>query len=215
MLFLGWHRDQQDLVSLVVAAVILAGVTWPAFHLHTSPLTRIGIAAAGAGVAAAILLDAWSGRQVLPILLALGLLGTLFTFAHRSGNMRLVLVSLGVIAVGMSLFLFLPLRAQHYPAINEGEPATRDALLRVLSREQYQKGPLLPRQASLVWQYVNYVQYFTWQFAHDWGQRVRNLLALLFAGIGLFGAVRQWQKDRRGALAMTALMVAVTGLLVF
>ncbi len=215
MLFLGWHRDQQDLVSLVVATVILAGVTWPAFRLHTSPLTRIGIAAAVAFVAAAIVLDSWSGRQVLPILLALGLLATLFTFAYRSGHLRLVLISLGVITVGLSLFLFLPLRAQHYPAINEGEPATRDALLRVLSREQYQKGPLVPRQASLVWQYVNYVQYFTWQFAHDWGQRVRNLLALLFGVIGLLGAVRQWQKDRRGALAMTALMVTVTVLLVF
>ncbi len=85
----------------------------------------------------------------------------------------------------------------------------------MLSREQYQKGPLLPRQASVVWQYVNYVQYFTWQFAHDWGQRVRNLLALLFGAIGLLGAVRQWQKDQRGALAMTALMVTVTVLLVF
>ncbi|UCF40274.1 MAG: DUF2723 domain-containing protein [Gemmatimonadota bacterium] len=215
MLFLSWHRDHQDLASLVVSVVLLAGVTWPTFRLRTSPLTRIGIAAAVAGVAGGIVLDAWDGRDILPVLLALALLATLFAFAFRSGNTRLVLVSLGAVAVGLSVFLFLPLRAQHFPAVNEGEPTTRDALLRVLSREQYQKGPLLPRQASLYWQYANYVQYFTWQFAHDWGQRVRNLLALLFAGIGLLGAVRQWQKDRRGALAMTALMVTVTLLLVF
>jgi hypothetical protein len=215
MLYLRWHGNQQDLASLVVAAVILAGVTWPTFRLRTSPLTRIGIATAVAGVAAAIALDAWGGRQIVPLLLALGLLAVLFVFAFRSGDLRLVLVSLGVVAVGLSVFVFLPLRAQHYPAINEGEPVTRDALMRVLAREQYQKGPLLPRQASLPWQYMNYLQYFTWQFAHDWGQRVRNLLALLFAGIGLLGALRQWQRDRRGALAMTALMVTVTVLLVF
>jgi hypothetical protein len=215
VLYLRWHNNQQDLASLVVAAVILAGVAWPTFRLHTSPLTRIGIATAVAGVAAAIVLDTWGGRQLVPLLLALGLLAALFGFAFRSGNLRLVLVSLGVVAVGLSVFVFLPLRAQHYPAINEGEPTTSDALMRVLAREQYQKGPLLPRQASLPWQYVNYLQYFTWQFAHDWGQRVRNLLALLFAGIGLLGAVRQWQRDRRGALAMTALVVTVTVLLVF
>jgi hypothetical protein len=215
MLYLRWHNNQQDLASLVVAAVILAGVTWPTFRLHTSPLTRIGIATAVAGVAAAIVLDTWGGPQILPLLLALGLLAVLFVLAFRSDNLRLVLVSLGVVAVGLSVFVFLPLRAQHYPAINEGEPTTSDALMRVLAREQYQKGPLLPRQASLPWQYVNYLQYFTWQFAHDWGQRVRNVVALLFAGIGLLGALRQWQKDRRGALAMTALMATVTVLLVF
>ncbi len=215
MLFLAWHRDHRDLVSLVVAVVLLAGVTWPTFRLHTSPLTRIGIAAAVAGVALGIILESWGTREALPIVLALALVAALVVFAMRSGNARLVLVSLGVVAVGVSVFVFLPLRAQHYPAINEGEPATRDALLRVLSRDQYQKGPLIPRQADLFWQYANYVQYFTWQFAHDWGYRVRNLLALLFAALGLLGAVRQWQRDRRGALAMTALMVTVTVLLVF
>ena len=39
--------------------------------------------------------------------------------------------------------------------------------------------------------------------------------ALLFAGLGLLGAVRQWQRDRRGAVAMIALMVTVTIALVF
>lgn len=118
-------------------------------------------------------------------------------------------------AVGLSVFLFLPIRAQHFPPINEGEPTNWDALWAVLSRRQYQKPSLAERQADLVWQYGHYLQYFGWQFAHDLGERARSLTAAFFGGLGLLGAIRQWQRDRRAALAMTALMVTVTVLLVF
>ncbi len=116
---------------------------------------------------------------------------------------------------GLTVFAFLWFRAKHFPAINEGEPTTWDALLAVLNRDQYQKGSLFQRQADLLWQYANYVQYFTWQFAHDWGTALRGGLAALFGALGLVGAVEHWQRDRRGAVAMTALMVTVTVVLVF
>jgi hypothetical protein len=119
------------------------------------------------------------------------------------------------VAVGLSVFVYLPIRAGHYPAINEGEPTTWDTLWAVLNREQYRKPPVVERQADLVWQYAQYFQYFGWQFARDWGEHARNLAAVLFGALGPLGAVRHWQRDRRGAVAMTALMVTVTVLLVF
>jgi hypothetical protein len=215
LLFLRWRADQEQTASLLLAVVILAGVLWPTFRFHTSPLTRIGLAAAAAGVAGWILATSWGNWQPLPLLGAAVLLLALGSFALRTGNLRLVLVALGVVAVGVSVWAVLPIRAAHYPAINEGEPITRQALMDVLNREQYQKGPLIPRQAELLWQYANYVQYFVWQFAHDWSARFRGLAAVLFGGLGLLGALRQWQRDKRGAIAMTALMVTVTVLLVF
>jgi hypothetical protein len=120
-----------------------------------------------------------------------------------------------VVAVGLSVFAVLPIRAVHFPPINEGEPTTWEALRAVLAREQYAKPSVFDRQADLLWQYGNYLQYFTWQFAHDLGATLRRGAAIVFGGLGLFGAVRQWQRDRRGALAMTLLMLTTTVVLVF
>jgi len=145
---------------------------------------------------------------------------------------RLWVAALLVVAVGISVWAFLPIRAAFYPPINEGEPvcasiggalssiytlghAGCQALSDVLSREQYQKGPVSQRQADLISQYANWVQYFTWQFGHDWGQPVRNALAFVFGMLGITGAVRHWQRDRRGAVAMLALMGSVIVALVF
>ncbi|NIM50248.1 MAG: DUF2723 domain-containing protein [Gemmatimonadales bacterium] len=212
---LRWWDDHAATAYLVLSVLLFAGTLWLGFRLHASQLVRMGLALASAGVALLFAVGAWPDRQPLPMLAAMLLLALLLTFAFRSGNGRPVLMALGVVAVGVSVWAVLPIRASHFPAINEGEPTTLDAFLAVLSREQYQKGPLIPRQAELLWQYANYIQYFTWQFANDWGLRARDLLALLFAGLGIAGAVRHWQRDRRGALAMTALMVTVTLLLVF
>jgi len=157
----------------------------------------------------------------------------LFTDPRAVLRWRLWVAGLLVVLVGISMFGILPIRAGFFPAINEGEPTCSsvggalqsiftmgmttgcEALSDVLSREQYQKGPLIPRQADIFWQYANYVQYFGWQFAHDWAPPVRRVAALLFAALGLAGAVRHWQRDRRGAVAMIALMFTVIVALVF
>ncbi len=215
LLFISWTKDHERTTQLLASLVILGGALWPVFKLHTSALTRIAFAAGTAGVAGWMTTNAWDGLEVLPLLGALALLTALFTLAYLTDNLRLVLVSIGVVAVGVSLWAFLRVRAVHFPAINEGEPVTRQAFVDVLAREQYQKGPLFPRQAELLWQYANYLQYFVWQYAHDWGARVRAFAALAFGALGLLGAARQWQRDRRAAIAMTALMVTVSVLLVF
>jgi len=65
--------------------------------------------------------------------------------------------------------------------------------------------------AALYWaQVVNYAQYFGWQFAHDWSDRVQRVIAVVFAFVGGFGAMRHWRADRRTALAMSVLMFTFT-----
>ncbi len=136
-------------------------------------------------------------------------------YAFYTGRARLALVALGVAAIGLSVYAFLPLRAAHFPAINEGEPTNWDALVSVLTREQYGKPPVTTRQATPLAQLGMWWQYFSWQWGRDWPAQVRNGLAVFFLSIGLLGAWRHWKADRRTAFAMTVLMATFTLLLIF
>jgi transmembrane protein TMEM260 (protein O-mannosyltransferase) len=141
---------------------------------------------------------------------------------------RLVIAALLVAAVGTSVYLYVPIRAHFDPYLNEGAPTTWRALQAVLSREQFGKpsvfdnpmfpvGPDNPGHTLVLYgqQLLNYVQYFTWQFGRDWPAAAQRALAVVFAALGLMGARRQWQADRRGALAMTTLVATLTVALVF
>src|SRR5436189_3290299 len=149
-------------------------------------------------------------------------------FAIMAGNASFAVAALLVAVVGLSVYAYLPIRAHFFPPINEGEPTNWQAFWAVLSRQQYGKPPIFdnPTQppgpgntgdpAVLYWaQLVNYAQYFSWQFAHDWSDRVQRLLAVVFAFLGLGGAIRHWRADRRTAIAMTALVFFFTLALVF
>src|SRR5437867_221072 len=141
---------------------------------------------------------------------------------------RFLVAAALVVAVGTSVNLFIPIRAHFDPYLNQGEATTWPALHAVLTREQFGKpsifdnpmyppGPDNPGHTLALYgqQLLNYVQYFTWQFGHDWLGGVQRALAVLFATLGLAGARRHWRADRRAALAMTTLVVTLTVTLVF
>ena len=141
---------------------------------------------------------------------------------------RFLMAALLVAAVGTSVNLFIPIRAHLDPYLNQGDATTWPALQAVLTREQFGKpsvfaNPMYPPGAdnpghTLVLygqQLLNYLQYFTWQFGRDWMAAAQRALAVLFAALGLLGARRHWQAERRAAVAMTALMLTLTGALVF
>ncbi len=129
-----------------------------------------------------------------------------------------VLIGIVIAAVvGISLnYLWLPMRAGQYPPINEGEPVGffSQALTDVLNRVQYGKPPLSVRQASFSGQLANFWQYYSWQFARDWG-RLAGVATAIFTVLGLSGLWALWKSDRRAGLAGLALLATLSVGLVF
>jgi hypothetical protein len=139
------------------------------------------------------------------ILLSLVVLGYAL---WRTPRDPLVYLGLAAVVVGISLnYLWLPLRAAQYPPINEGEPVgfLSQALQDVLNRVQYGKLPLWQRQATFPAQLGNFWQYFSWQFARDWG-RLAGPATGLFTALGLGGLWSLWKHDRRAGIAGVALL---------
>jgi len=153
-----------------------------------------------------------SGPLKLAAVLFLGALAYAFIQAR---NWEFAVAVLLVAIVGVSVYLFLPLRAAHFPPINEGEPTTLQALWDVLTRQQYGKPPVWERQATLSAQLGMWVQYFSWQWGRDFPGAIQNGLAVLFGSLGVLGAYRHWTADRRRAIAMTVLIGTFTVLLIF
>ncbi len=134
-------------------------------------------------------------------------------------NWRLYPAAAIAVVLGLTVHLFLPLRAGLQPIINEADPTCPTfgsalasvitygkagcvALGDALARRQYDKPGLLPRLAPFTSQMANYLQYFDWQ----WSRGVAGgsvLLAasrlpftLAFTGLGLWGAVEHYKRDR-------------------
>jgi Protein of unknown function (DUF2723) len=129
----------------------------------------------------------------------------------------LVYLGVAAVVVGISLnYFWLPLRAAQYPPINEGEPVgfLSQALQDVLNRVQYGKPPLSQRQATFSAQLANFWQYFSWQFARDWG-RLGAAATGVFTVVGLTGLWELWKRDRRAGIAGIALLATLSVGLVF
>jgi transmembrane protein TMEM260 (protein O-mannosyltransferase) len=158
-------------------------------------------------------LHADGAKPLLLLLITAGVVGYAIWRTPRDP-----LVYLGVLAVivGISLnYLWLPLRSAQLPPINEGEPIGFQALADVLNRVQYGKPSLLDRQASFWGQIANFWQYFTWQFARDWGREVGAVITALFTVLGLSGVWTLWKRDRRAGVAAAVLLGVLTVGLVF
>ncbi|MGH7508752.1 MAG: glycosyltransferase family 117 protein [Gemmatimonadales bacterium] len=135
----------------------------------------------------------------------------------KSPRDPLVYLGLAAVVVGISLnYVWLPMRAAQYPPINEGEPVgfLSQALQDVLNRVQYGKPPLSQRQATFTAQLANFWQYFSWQYAREWG-RIGAAIALLFTVLGLSGLWALWKSDRRAGIAGVALLGTLSVGLVF
>ncbi len=175
------------------------------------------------------------------LLIALGLGNTTLTIVTgvlalgaaglgvRARQSAFAAVAFLIVAVGVSTYLFLLLRARQGPWINEADPSTWDALLGVVRRAQYPvRTPLddptvlhgvgNPGRslALLGFQLANYAQYFDWQWAKSIGPTVpsppwRIIVSLLFAALGVIGAARQQRTDR-GGFALLGTLFVVTGL---
>ena len=146
---------------------------------------------------------------------------------------KLILVLAGAVIVGGSSFATQPIRAAHFPAINEGEPTacrdgiaigctfskgTYDAFMYNFNRGQYGKPDLATRQAPFTAQVGMWWHYFKWQWlrdAHGEQPRLQFTLAVIFLMLGLFGGWVHYKRDPRSFAFFGPLMLTLTVVLIY
>ncbi|HTO91269.1 MAG TPA: DUF2723 domain-containing protein [Candidatus Sulfotelmatobacter sp.] len=77
---------------------------------------------------------------------AVGVLGPLVFMFGRQREARVILLAIGLMVVGYSTHLYLPIRAAQHPAINEGAPSNWGALRDLLERKQYGQTSMFERR---------------------------------------------------------------------
>jgi hypothetical protein len=122
------------------------------------------------------------------------------------------LVPVFTASLALTALLVLPLRAAHDPPLNQGAPATLEALADVVQRRQYAVAPLWPRQAPAWLQLGNLVQYADFQVAMSLGRGpvptpARIAVTLLFAATAVLGARSHLRRDRVGYYAVLLLIL--------
>ncbi|MDZ4804450.1 MAG: DUF2723 domain-containing protein [Candidatus Eisenbacteria bacterium] len=194
-----WQRVNKgafwtSIVIFLLAALIRTGITVNAHRqfdvaeLSMAPESfRTGASLMTLIMAAAV---AWNVVSVLGVRFAIGI---------------------GALAVlGVSVHLYLLLRSQLDPGINEADPSTWDALKLVLSRDQYKPPEPIFRKANLfLYQFPHmYWRYFEWQFVlFKAGSLPTYWLPIL---LGVFGAVQNYFRERKSFWLMATLFL-ITG----
>ena len=110
-----------------------------------------------------------------------------------------LLISLGVFVLGLSVHLFMMVRAGLDPVINQSQPDNFATLMSVLRREQYPPIDPFVRKADLWWQIQYYYNYLLDQFTFlDLGSTQANRLAVIFGPIflGLLGIIHSIWRAR-------------------
>ncbi|MEO6209828.1 MAG: DUF2723 domain-containing protein [Gemmatimonadaceae bacterium] len=132
---------------------------------------------------------------------------------------KLIAVSIGALLLGMTPFLTQPIRASHFPAINEGEPTNWNAFLYNFNRGQYGKPAILDRQAPFIdGQLGMYWLYFRWQWLRDvkdqW-PRMQQSIAAVYMLLGLMGGWVHFKRDRKSFWYFGTFMLTLTVILIY
>jgi hypothetical protein len=118
-------------------------------------------------------------------------------------------------AIASSALLIMLVRAQHDPAINQGNPSSLAALADVVARRQYDVAPLFPRSAPAWLQLANVFQYVDWQVAMSWGAGIvtspaRVAATVAWIALGWVGLRAMRRESREMADALTVLTLCGT-----
>ena len=146
---------------------------------------------------------------------------------------KLILACVTALGFGMTPFATQPIRAAHFPAINEGEPTgcttkleasctfsalTYERFMYNFNRGQYGKPELGERQAPFSAQIGMYWLYYKWQWLRDaYSERpgLQNALAVFFLILSGLGGWMHFKKDRRSFLFFGPLVFTMTLGLIF
>ena len=146
-------------------------------------------------------------------------------------NWRLLVKGILVLTIGLTPFIYEPIRAAYFPPLNEGEPTaclekfeysctfselTKKRLIENINREQY--GEKLERGAPFTAQVGMWWLYFKWQWlrdAYDESPALQAILAVLFLSLGLAGGWVHWKYERRTFWYFGPLMFTLTLALIY
>jgi hypothetical protein len=125
---------------------------------------------------------------------------------------RFALYSIGLFALGLSVHLFLLIRAGQNPAINEADPSTWANLWAVIKREQYPFRSVFVRESSWTYQLSHFWDYLWNQFRMPFQGRFLNLnpgaaLTALPLGLALIGLWQQWRRQRKVFVALLIILL--------
>ncbi|MDD4856789.1 MAG: DUF2723 domain-containing protein [Candidatus Krumholzibacteria bacterium] len=139
--------------------------------------------------------------------------------ALRKG--RFALIATGLLALGISVHLYMYIRARFYPDINMVNPQTWKAMHYHLRREQYPPSSIFVRKAPLLWQFKHFALYFRDQFQMIGNARlgIFNMAQALTAipiVLGLLGIVTNFVRERKvWVLNFTNFLVNSLGLIIY
>jgi hypothetical protein len=144
---------------------------------------------------------------------------------------KLVLAALGALIIGLTPFIYEPVRAAYFPGINEGAPTacetklkasctftklTKDRLMDNINRRQY--GEKEGRGAPYTAQVGMWWLYFKWQWLRDSTGTMpglQGMFAFLYLGFGLLGGYVHWKRDRKTFWYFGPLMFTMTLALIY
>ena len=144
---------------------------------------------------------------------------------------RLIVKGVLVLVLGLTPFIYEPIRAAYFPPLNEGEPTaclekievsctfselTKKRLMDNINREQY--GDKLERGAPFSAQVGMWWLYFKWQWlrdAYNESAALQAILAVIFLSLGLLGGYVHYAQDRRTFWYFGPLMFTLTLALIY
>ncbi len=234
--FTVWNQSNVNEKVYTVSLLAIALLSWLAFRWQEN----LGKGKDDNLLVLMVFILALSVGNHLMAFLAAPAIGLFILMVHPRTllNWRLYLAAGGAALLGISIHLFLPLRAGLNPVINEAAPTCPDlassltaivtygkagcvALSEALNRTQYDKPPLIPRQAPLASQFANYLQYFDWQWARGMNgtntvfANLRLPFTMLFTGLGVWGAIEHFRRDKASFVYVLALFGTLSVALVY
>ncbi|MDE2975587.1 MAG: DUF2723 domain-containing protein [Gemmatimonadota bacterium] len=234
--FTVWNQSNVNEKVYTVSLFTIALLSWLAFRWQE----RLGRSGDDNLLILMVFVLALSVGNHLMAFLAAPALLLFVVFVHPRCLLNYRLYAFGVPAVvlGLSIHLFLPIRSGLGPVINEAQPTCADIgeavvsvvtygnagcedLSNSLTRKQYDKPPLRDRQAPLVSQAGNWLQYFDWQWARSLSAadstfgRARIPITVLFIGLGVFGLLEHYRRDRASWIYFISLFAVLSAGLVY
>ncbi len=244
--FTVWYQSNVNEKVYTISLLTIAALTWLAFlwrdHVeeHRGVVGNKTLHDDNILVLMIFLLALSVGNHLMAFLAAPAILVLLLMVKPAVlMNWRLYVFGLVFAVIGLSVHLYLPIRAALDPIINEADPtcatlaeslvsvitmgaAGCEELSSALAREQYAKPPITQRLAPFGAQLMNYFQYFDWQWSRSIQGRVAYMapsrlpFTLIFLALGVCGAWAHKRRDKASFAYVATLFVTLSlGLIIY